>query len=58
MQQAVIDMVIANFADLETLARTKIAAIDDMQRLQHLIVDLSIAHTREQMEQVLRSLNV
>lgn len=56
MQQAAIDMVVASFADLETLARTKITAINDLERLQHLIVDLGISHTREQMEQVLLSL--
>jgi hypothetical protein len=56
MQQAAIDMVVASFADLETLARTKITAIDNLERLQHLIVDLGISHTREQMEQVLLSL--
>jgi len=58
MQQAAIDMVVASFADLETLAKTKIAAIDDLKRLQHLIVDLGISHTREQMEQVLLSLDM
>ena len=57
MQQAAIDMVAASFADLETLARAKITAIDDLERLQHLIVDLGISHTREQMERVLLSLS-
>ncbi len=57
MQQAAIDMVVANFANLETLARTKITAINNLERLQHLIVDLGISHTREQMEQVLLSLD-
>jgi predicted transposase YdaD len=57
MQQAAIDMVVASFADLETLARTKITAINDLERLQHLIVDLGISHTQEQMEQVLLSLD-
>ena len=57
-QQAAIDVVVARFPDLETLAKTKITAIDDMQRLQHLIIDLSISSTREQMEQVLLSLDV
>ncbi len=56
MQQAAIDMVVANFADLETLARAKITAINNLDRLQHLIVDLGISHTREQMERVLLSL--
>jgi len=52
-QQAAIDVVVARFPDLEPLAKTKITAIDDMQRLQHLIIDLSISSTREQMERVL-----
>ena len=56
-QQAAIDMVVAHFPDLEALARTKITAIDDLECLQHLIIDLSISHTREQMEQVLLSLD-
>ena len=56
MQQAAIDMVVANFADLETLARAKITALDDLEHLQHLIVDLGISHTREQMKRVLLSL--
>ena len=56
MQQTAIDIVIRFFADLEELAKAKITAIDDLERLQHLIIDLSISSTREQMEQVLRSL--
>jgi flagellar biosynthesis/type III secretory pathway protein FliH len=58
MQQVAIDMVVANFADLETLARAKITAIDDLERLQYLIVDLGISHTQEQMKRVLLSLDV
>ena len=56
-QQAAIDVVVARFPDLETLARTKITAINDLQRLRHLITDLSISLTREQMERVLLSLD-
>ena len=56
MQQAAIHMVIAHFADLEELARTKIIALGDLERLQHLIIDLSISHSQEEMEQVLHSL--
>jgi predicted transposase YdaD len=56
-QQAAIDVIVARFPDLETLARTKITALNDLQRLQHLILDLSIAHTREQTEQVLLPLD-
>jgi hypothetical protein len=56
MQQAAIDMVVASFADLETLARSKITVIDNLERLQHLIVDLSISRSQEKMERVLLSL--
>jgi flagellar biosynthesis/type III secretory pathway protein FliH len=56
-QQAAIDVIVARFPDLETLAKTKITAINDFERLQQLILDLSISHTREQMEQVLLSLD-
>ncbi len=56
-QQAAIDVIVARFPDLETLAKTKLTAIDDMQHLQHLIIDLSISSTREQMERVLLSLS-
>jgi hypothetical protein len=57
MQQTAINIVIRFFADLEELAKAKITAIDDLERLQQLILDLTIAHTREQMEQVLLSLD-
>jgi len=56
-QQAAITMVVTRFADLEELVKTKITAIVDVERLQQLIVDLSISHTREQMERVLLSLS-
>ncbi len=55
-QQAAIDVVVARFPDLETLARTNITAIDNLERLQHLVIDLSISSTQEQMERVLLSL--
>jgi len=57
MQQTAINIVIRFFADLEELAKTKITAIDDLERLQQLILDLTISHTREQMERVLLSLS-
>jgi len=57
MQQAAINMVVAHFADLEGLAKARITAIEDLERLQQLIVDLSMSHTREQMERVLLSLD-
>jgi len=56
MQQTAINIVRRFFADLEELAKTRISAIEDLERLQQLILDLSISHTREQMEQVLLSL--
>lgn len=57
MQQAAINMVVAHFADLEGLAKTRITVIEDLECLQQLIVDLSMSHTREQMERVLLSLD-
>ena len=57
MQQTAINIVRRFFADLEELAKTRISAIEDLERLQQLILDLSISHTREQMEQVLLSLD-
>src|SRR5204863_7977120 len=57
LQQAAITLVVADFADLETLARAKISAIDDMERLQQLILDLRLSRTREQVERVLLSLD-
>jgi predicted transposase YdaD len=53
MQQAAIDMVIARFAELESLARARITALSDLERLQHLIIDLSIARSPEEMKRVL-----
>jgi len=47
MQQTAINIVIRFFADLEELAKTKITAIDDLERLQQLILDLTnIAYSR------------
>ena len=57
LQQAAITLVVADFADLETLARAKISAIDDMERLQQLILDLRLSRTWEQVERVLLSLD-
>jgi predicted transposase YdaD len=56
MQQAAIHMVIAHFADLEELARAKITVLGDLERLQRLIIDLSISHSQEEVEKILRSL--
>ncbi len=58
LQQAAINVVVARFADLQTLARTKIPPIDSSERLQQLIIDLSISHNQEEAEQVLLSLGV
>ncbi|HEX3640821.1 MAG TPA: hypothetical protein VHV10_05985, partial [Ktedonobacteraceae bacterium] len=56
MQQAAISIVVARFPDLEMLAQAKILALDNLECLQHLIIDLSISHSQEEMERVLRSL--
>lgn len=57
MQQAAINMVIARFAELESLARVRISALRDLERLQHLIIDLSISHSPEEMKRVLLAIN-
>ena len=57
MQQAVINMVVARFPKLEPLARARITTVSNLERLQHLIIDLSIAHSQEEMERVLLSLD-
>lgn len=57
IQQASINLVVGHFPELEELAKTRITAIDNLERLQQLILDLSISHTREQMERVLLSLD-
>jgi hypothetical protein len=58
MQQAAIDVVVARFAELQPLARTRIVVLDNLECLQHLIIDLSIARSQEEMECVLLSLDV
>jgi len=55
-QQAAITIVVTRFADLEEVARTRITAVGNLERLQHLIVDLLISHSRDEMERVLLSL--
>jgi len=57
MQQAVINMVVARFPELESLARARITAVSNVERLQHLIIDLTISHNQEEMERVLLSLD-
>jgi hypothetical protein len=56
MQQAAISIVVARFPELELLAKAKILALDDPDRVQHLIIDLSISHSREETERVLYAL--
>ncbi len=57
MQQAAINVVVARFPKLEPLARARITTVSNLERLQHLIIDLSIAHSQEEMERVLLSLD-
>ena len=56
MQQAAISIVVARFPELELLAKAKILALDDPDRVQHLIIDLSISHSKEETERVLYAL--
>ena len=56
LQQSAITIVVTRFADLEEVAKTRITAVDNLERLQHLIVDLLISHSQEEMERVLLSL--
>jgi len=56
-QQAAINIVVARFAPLESLASAKITAINDLKRLQQLIIDLSISRDQEGVRQVLLSLD-
>ena len=55
-QQAAIGVVVARFPELELLAKATILGLDDVERLQHLIIDLSISHSKDEVERVLRSL--
>jgi len=48
--------VVARFPELEQLARAIIAAVNDVERLQKFIVDLSISSSQEQAKQLLASL--
>jgi len=57
MQETVIGMVAESSAKLESLARTKITAISSLDRLQQLMLDLTILHSHEDMEQFLLSLD-
>ena len=55
-QQAAIGIVTARFPELELLAKATILGLDNVEHLQHLIIDLSISHSKEEVERVLRSL--
>ena len=57
MQQGAINVVVARFAELESLARARITAVSNLERLKHLIIDLSISHSQEEMKRVLLSLD-
>ena len=57
MQEGLVALVARDFAELELLARTKIMAINNLERLQHLMLDLTILHTHEEMEQFLLRLS-
>jgi len=57
IQQAAINVVVARFAELESLAKARTTAVSNLERLQHLIIDLSIARNQEEMERVLLSLD-
>jgi len=57
MQEALIALVARDFFELEGLARTKITAINSLDRLQQLILDLTLLHSYEEMEQFLLSLS-
>jgi predicted transposase YdaD len=57
MQQTAVALVQMAFPDLEDLARARITAIGDLERLQQLIVDLSRSRSREEMERILLSLD-
>jgi hypothetical protein len=55
-QQAAITIVATRFPELELLAKARILALDNLERLQRLIIDLTISHSRGEMERVLLSL--
>jgi predicted transposase YdaD len=53
MQQAAIGIVAARFPELEELARTTISAINDLNRLQMLIIELSTSSSQEHTKRLL-----
>jgi len=56
MQQSAISVAATRFPELEQLARAIIGVISDVNRLQMLVVELSIASSQEQVKQLLLSL--
>ncbi len=56
LRQIAFALIVPDFAELEPLARAKISTVDDMERLQQLILDLHACHTREEVERLLLSL--
>lgn len=56
MQRTVIALIVRDFPELESLAQTRSTAINSLERLQELILDLTILHTQEEIEQFLLSL--
>ena len=50
LQQATINIVLVRFPQLESLARARITAIGSVERLQQLIIDLTLAHSQEETE--------
>lgn len=57
LQQAAIDIVIAHFPQLESLAMAKITALNNAERLQHLIIELTLARSQDETERLLYSLS-
>lgn len=56
MRKTVIALIVRDFPELESLAQTRSTAINSLERLQELILDLTILHTQEEIEQFLLSL--
>ena len=56
LQQAAISIVATRFPGLERLARLVITTISDLKRLEVLIIELSVATSREDVKQLLLSL--
>jgi hypothetical protein len=57
MQETVIALVVRDFPELKSLAHTRIADINSLERLQQLILDLTLLHVQEEVEQFLLSLD-